>query len=87
MADDVKVDDEQDGTDQKEEHGKDEERGEQKEKKQERGRDSAADGLAIAAALILASRCGRGGRQWLPPVNRPGETRIRTSRGDGWWCW
>lgn len=90
MADDVGVDDEQHGEQQSEEQH--EEHGEQHEekkedKKQERARDSAGEGLAIAAALILAAGYGRGGRPWLPPVGRPGDTRIRTARGDGWWCW
>jgi hypothetical protein len=85
MADEVDVDDaKQDGETQDEKH--DEQR---EEKKQERRRDPLDDGLALAAALILASQCGRGGRRggWLPPVGRPGDVRVRTARGDGWWCW
>jgi hypothetical protein len=91
MADDVGVEDEQHGEQQEEEHAEQrEEKKEDKkqdEKKQERARESAGEGLAIAAALILAARYGRGGRPGLPPVGRPGDTRIPTARGDGWWCW
>lgn len=57
--------------------------------KQEERRGSGDEALAIAAALILGAHYGRRGRRggWLPPVGTPRDTPVRTSRGDGWWCW